>query len=376
MRHRLQSAIAACLFAATAVAGTFRDTGDGVAVRLDRIPSEPWAIQIVRFDRNRTNLVLQPTLGLGDRIGLGTLTEQIGLLPSALGEPLAAINGDFYQTENESFPGDPRGLLIRRGELVSGPTERDCFWIDTNGAPNIGMIRSGFTLVWPDGETNAVGLNEEPSRTAAVLYTAAAGALIGEIRGPRLVLEPGGEGPWLPLGVGESYRTRVAVGGFSQKDQLSIVLPSLRRYSTRRKPGDNVNLSTQTTPDLRGVRTAIGGGPALLRAGRIQPTRVLKARERHPRSAIGWNQNHFFLVTVDGRQPGYSAGMTLPELAGYLAQLGCTEAMNLDGGGSTELWLRSKILNRPCYGHERRTATGLVLLRSAPDSLPSSPARQ
>jgi exopolysaccharide biosynthesis protein len=37
--------------------------------------------------------------------------------------------------------------------------------------------------------------------------------------------------------------------------------------------------------------------------------------------------------------------------------------MNLDGGGSTELWLRGKIVNQPCYGYERNTATGLVLLK-------------
>jgi exopolysaccharide biosynthesis protein len=92
----------------------------------------------------------------------------------------------------------------------------------------------------------------------------------------------------------------------------------------------------------------------------------MKSNERHPRSALGWNAQYYFLVVVDGRQPDFSDGMTLTELARYLVRLGCEEAMNLDGGGSTELWLRGRILNRPCYGHERRTATGLAVVRTEP----------
>ena len=83
--------------------------------------------------------------------------------------------------------------------------------------------------------------------------------------------------------------------------------------------------------------------------------------ERHPRSAIGWNENYFFLVTVDGRQKGVSAGMTLDELATYLVELGCQEAMNLDGGGSATLWFHGKVRNQPCDGYEREVANSLIV---------------
>jgi hypothetical protein len=75
--------------------------------------------------------------------------------------------------------------------------------------------------------------------------------------------------------------------------------------------------------------------------------------ERHPRSAIGWNGQYYFLVEVDGRKPDLSVGMTLAELAAYLAKLGCEEAMNLDGGGSATLWFAGAVRNRPCDGYER-----------------------
>jgi exopolysaccharide biosynthesis protein len=57
--------------------------------------------------------------------------------------------------------------------------------------------------------------------------------------------------------------------------------------------------------------------------------------------------------------------MTLSELSGFLVELGCREAINLDGGGSTELLLEGRILNSPCYGRERATASSLLVVRTA-----------
>jgi exopolysaccharide biosynthesis protein len=55
--------------------------------------------------------------------------------------------------------------------------------------------------------------------------------------------------------------------------------------------------------------------------------------------------------------------MTLPELADFMHKLGCTEAMNLDGGGSTTFWLNGKVMNSPSDGHERHIANGLILVK-------------
>jgi hypothetical protein len=68
---------------------------------------------------------------------------------------------------------------------------------------------------------------------------------------------------------------------------------------------------------------------------------------RHPRAAIGMSDRELYLVTCDGRRSGVDAGLTLDELAAYLLALGCRDAMNLDGGGSTTLVHRGHLLNRP-----------------------------
>ena len=71
-------------------------------------------------------------------------------------------------------------------------------------------------------------------------------------------------------------------------------------------------------------------------------------RKAHPRSAIGYYEpGHYCFVVVDGRQKGYSRGMTLPELARVFEDLGCSAAYNLDGGHSTFMTMDGHVVNRP-----------------------------
>lgn len=352
------------------LAADFRESGEGLAWRRDVVREGPLSIHIVRIDRARNDLELLPTLGSGDQVGLNTLTTQLRLLPRDIGQPVAAINGDFYSTEHERFPGDPRGLFISRGELVSAPSDRDCFWLDAKGQPHAAAVRSAFSVAWPDGEITPLGLNEEPEDSPAVLYTPAAGPSLSTRGASVLTLEHTGEGPWLPLRIGETYQARVRSGARAgDTNTLRLALsPELRSRGRQLKPDSVLKISTRTLPNLKGTLTAIGGGPALVHEGRAQSIRAVKSNERHPRSALGWNPQYYFLVVVDGRQAGWSVGTTLPTLADYLVGLGCQEAINLDGGGSTELWLNGRILNRPCYGHERPTGTTLAIVRKASGS--------
>jgi exopolysaccharide biosynthesis protein len=83
-----------------------------------------------------------------------------------------------------------------------------------------------------------------------------------------------------------------------------------------------------------------------------------------PRTAVGIKQDgSVVLFTVDGRQPGYSAGMTGKELASYLVGLGIVNAAMLDGGASTEMIVQGRIVNRPSFkGQERPLAGGLIVI--------------
>jgi exopolysaccharide biosynthesis protein len=132
-----------------------------------------------------------------------------------------------------------------------------------------------------------------------------------------------------------------------------------------------LRIATTSVPALSGIRTAIGGGPILIQNGKRQKVvgqageayEISSRSERHPRTAVGWNQRHFFLVEVDGRQRDLSVGMTLDELSQLLLELGCQEAVSLDGGGSATLWYDGKIRNNPCDGYDRAIANALVVVK-------------
>ena len=120
-------------------------------------------------------------------------------------------------------------------------------------------------------------------------------------------------------------------------------------------------------PDWATVSDAIGGGPLLVRNGKP----VFNAHEtfttsqlspRGPRTAVGQAADgSVLLVAIDGRQPGYSVGMTNFELAQTLVRLGAVRGMALDGGGSSTLAFDGAVLNRPSDGSERSVANSLML---------------
>lgn len=115
---------------------------------------------------------------------------------------------------------------------------------------------------------------------------------------------------------------------------------------------------------------AIVSGPLLLDDGRVIPLDSINFnRNRHPRTMVGITGNgHVMLVVVDGRQPGYAEGMSLFELRALAHSLGCTDALNLDGGGSTTLVIAGEgsngVVNRPS-GKIQRPVPSIVFVRQA-----------
>ena len=113
----------------------------------------------------------------------------------------------------------------------------------------------------------------------------------------------------------------------------------------------DVELSIKTNPDWDGVKHIISGGPYLVKNGEVfvdmTAQRLQAIGGRNPRSAIGYTKdNNFIFVAVDGRE-GSSIGMTLMELANFMQSIGCVGAINLDGGGSTVMYVNGRVVNKP-----------------------------
>ena len=335
----------------------------------EKVAEGPWSIHLIKLDRTNTEYELHTTLGNGQVTGMTTLTDQIKALPAELGRPIAAVNGDFYFTSPKAYNGDPQGIQILNGELVSAPTEHAAFWIDTAGKPRTGIVKSLFHVTWPDGNTQPFGVNEKREGDAAVLYTPRMGPSTGtSADGREIILEVADKEQWLPLRVGVKVRARGKAvrdaGDTSLKPGLIVFSlgPKLLGDIPTVAPGDVLQISTATLPDMAGCQTAIGGGPRLVVDGK--PVEGWSSpNQRHPRTALGWNDSHLYLLLVDGRQPGLSVGMSFQEMASYFIKLGCTHAVNLDGGGSASMWVLGQTVNSPSEGQERPVANGLVLVK-------------
>jgi len=120
-----------------------------------------------------------------------------------------------------------------------------------------------------------------------------------------------------------------------------------------------------------GTTQVVGGFPLLLDDGeQVGDLGVVDlpsfSAARHPRTAVGVDEGrgYLWLVVVDGRQPGYSDGMTLPELSSLMRNLGATDAVNLDGGGSTVMVLGGVRVSRPSDEEgERPVVNALAIVR-------------
>jgi len=342
------------------------------------IPAVPWSIHVVQIPRAGARFDIQARHAGEGALGLSTLRDQIATLNPALGQPVAAINGGFYKRDT-AYAGGARGLQIVAGEVISAPVGNASLWIDIGGEPHLENVISRFQIIWPDGKVSPFGLNEARPDDGVVLYTPAVGASTHTVGGLEFVLERQPRSRWLPLRMGQFYSARVREVRSEGNTSLSpdTMILSLGPAAMNGVPSIGTNttlqISTASIPSLSVARTALSGGPVLVRGGKRQKIRAAEddayefssMLERHPRSAIGWNQQRYFLVEVDGRQRDVSEGMTLEEFSDYLRKLGCDEALNLDGGGSATLWYDGEVRNSPCDGYERTIANSLVVVRKA-----------
>jgi hypothetical protein len=339
------------------------------AYRVEKIPC---TVHVIKVPRNDRKWELRSVHAFGKAAGLADVTSQLKLLSGPEINAVAGVNGDFY-TRRGPWAGDPRGLQIIGGELVSAPAGGVSFWIDAADQPHIGETVSNLRVIWSDTSSAPIELNATRDNRNIVLYTPAFGPSTQTANGTELLLEKEGAAPWLPLRPGRIYQVKVrevrkANSPIAPDSVVLSVGPGVR--APRLLAGAQLRLSMETQPSLRGVGEAISGGPILVKDGKRQSIKVPESDsyifssmgERHPRSALGWNDQFYFLVSVDGRQGRTSVGMTLDELARELVKLGCQQAINLDGGGSATLWFEGKARNFLCDGFERPVANALAVV--------------
>ena len=325
------------------------DPRDGVVHRFIYSADGPWAINVLeaRADRCWSLAALKSS---GGAVGRAT-TSALIRAAAAQEEFAGGVNADFFLF---TPPGVPVGLLVTDGRLIAGPIAQPALAADSSGRVHIGRFETTGQVMIGGVRHELTGWNRDAPAGIA-LFDAAWGAATDTASGVLEIVLAGG--PAYRVAMIDTTPAGVAIppGGAVLKvgrDAPAAFRSALRSLSS----GSPVT----TTASLRPFhpREAVGGRPMLVHEGTIAARldtvgRSGFADSRHPRTAAGISRDgsRIFLVTVDGRQAPYSAGMTLHELAALMLALGSHEAVNLDGGGSTAMIVAGdasfRVANRP-----------------------------
>ena len=273
---------------------------------------------------------------------------------------LLAVNGDFAGGDDQ-----PLGGLLTGGELLRTPsTSQLQLSVGKDGTLSAGELRWSGTLVPTDlAPLTLAGVNVAPAADALTLYTAAYGPALATPGSATVVgfrnIEPAGRllagqttmveiiGLWEQL-PGSAPSPIPADGGVLVGQGSAVEL--LRSLWSRVQAGQVSSRALLRLDTQAGVAESLGGSPILIRDGARWFADAADdfTRGRQPRTLVGWNPaGERLLVTVDGRQPDTSVGMTLAEAADLLLALGATDGINLDGGGSTTFVAGGTVVNTP-----------------------------
>lgn len=372
-----------CVSVVRTSAQDFRTVRDGVeyAQVEHKLGSEPVKINLLRLDLTKVRLDVHHALDAA----IGTeKTSSIAMRHNAV----AAINAGFFRLDTSIFLGDAAGALKIDGVIFSESTNnRVSLLIDNAPAPcsvcaplesetwvSFDHLKT-WNLIVAGKQTFAVsGINRERNENDLVLYSPEFGASTLTQGGGVEVIVSNGKVKEVNTEIGSS---RIPADGFVLSATGKKHIETLRSLKKGRRivfrsdfHVDEPTVDGKST--YRSFRTAedvISGVPQLIRKGKIDITWEQEkasrsfVETRHPRTAVAkLRDGTFLMVTADGRQPGVSVGMSLQDLAEFLLSLGATDAMNLDGGGSTTMFLDGKVVNTPSDKEGERKVGDAILV--------------
>ncbi|CAN5563898.1 hypothetical protein BH10ACI2_BH10ACI2_01430 [soil metagenome] len=311
----------------------------------------------------------------------------------------AAINAGFFRLDKSIWAGDPAGLLLINGELLSEQNgNRIALGIENNKKKTVTYIAplQAYIHVGVEGTrlSNVIsGIDRERKEKELVLYGPAFGkTTLTQPNGTEVLLKGckrkfgHRDGIEVISNVCQSLDIRHGTGNSSIPSDGYVLSISPADFDDKTEMlkeltelGPGVNKKKR--PFIRfetGVRgsllppdstlSIVGGVPQLIKNSKIditwQEEKSSKSfvETRHPRTAVAkLKDGKFLMITVDGRTES-SGGIGLQDLAEYLLSLGATDAMNLDGGGSTTMFVDGKVVNHPSDKEGERKVSDAILV--------------
>ena len=291
---------------------------------------------------------------------------------------ISAINGDFF--DMTTIKGLTYGTSIIAGEIKTAVKSSTVLGIKEDGDCFIDTLNMEGVFTYKKRKISIDTVNRLRWGEQAVIYTPFFGkTTLNTVTGTDIIVR----GVELPLKANQVYSGVIekivpdTMNTEIPADGVVISLPGKAfKQFTGAVVGDKVSFYVNF--DKKDLKYAVSGAPRLIEGGQLSAELAERkdAKERHPRTAVGIKDNKLIMVTVDGRQPGYSDGMNLYEMAEFFLGQGVEDAMNLDGGGSTTMTVRTqgnasvRLVNHPSDGRERYVGNSIQLVSEAPLSDP------
>ena len=350
--------------------GTTDTIAAGVLHRSFLVRQEPWVIHVLDVDLAacRTAVAIKGASGAAGRTKTSAL---VGSVLDAINRVAAGVNADFFLFDP---PGVPTGAHISGGKVITGPGARPVFAIDTAGRPWIGTLTATGTAISGLDSLPIVAWNRL-SPDGLSWFDARYGSTVDTSTGSmRVVLGD-------TRGLVQSIDTTGAVATIPSPGGVLVLgnrAPAAMRQRLLLAARSRAQFSVTTRLHPIHPREVVGGFPVLVRdslevSGLDSAGAPTFAPVRHPRTIVGVaaRGRRLLLITIDGRQAGYSVGTTNRESARVALELGATEAINLDGGGSTAMAIaRSRgdsiaieVVNKPSDAQGERAVGNALVIR-------------
>ena len=300
------------------------------------------------------NYKLRPILARNQIQGRATLAQITKNL-----DDIAIINASYFM---------PSGSLIGVTKIDGEIIGRDEFYrsaigITADGATVFGRVRYEGKIILNGVERGIDEVNWARTENSLILYNRYWGANTATNEFGVEILVRDGVIKKIFRGKGNM---RIPRGGY-----VLSAHGTAAEFFANARVGDEITISQKIisdTGDFNDIPMVIGAGPRLVKGGKVFVTAAEEKfpsdirSGRAPRSAVGVTiYGDYIFAVVDGRQ-AHSRGCTLEEWAKILIKFGAVDAINLDGGGSTELIVKDALVNRPSDGRERQVASAIAIM--------------
>lgn len=306
-------------------------------------------INILEIDLRAPGVEIFPVLSHDLVYGFETLSS----ISSRVGA-YAAVNAGFF-----SQYGVPSGMVYTGGRLFTASDNQYPVFMIQDGKASLSAIKSEMYVTDGSKQMKADKLNTPGQSGETVVYTRDYGTSNRAAIQNTTFIVTNGSIHDISVKKGE---TPIPKDGFL----VTIYGSGITKLPFEK--GQKVMFTH--SPDLSPVTSAYQCGSWIVRNGNVvipeKDPWIGVTTNRDPRTVVGLKDDHsVVLLTVDGRQPGYSAGLTGTELGELLINLGVSDAAMLDGGASTEMIVNGSIVNKPSFNGKERPLGGGIIVRIA-----------